>query len=467
MVKTVFDALDVDGSGLLDEEELFRGLAMIDPEGIGQASDDVDAEEVVQEIVTQTHVGSSLDGMNGGMENGGSSSPVNVPLMMDLSAFERFLIKFMQDRVMRALEPYVNNHALFVRLGGRDLERLRRRPATPFPVTAPMMTLSERPQISNSSNNSSSPLSSLPPSPLSSPLSPLSPHLQSPSFSPPQSPTAAQERPNKLQQQQKKKAISFAPDSEVADSPYSFSTALADGREEWEKKGTGEASGLDSVRIDLTGAVWIRQVPTGIGTDSSSSADVQESTFSSAATAAAAAASSSGIDGGAGGLSKQELELKSNLAATEAELQAALEEHTAVESATAKEMEEMGDALMEALAKAEAEGKRAAAAEAALAKAQEEGKALAARAAEDEKATDELTDKLMKALAAQHTAVLAQREAEKALERAKRDSIAADVADDVAGAAGAAAGAFAAAGSAAGALLEVPTIEVPDFLAGW
>ena len=74
---------------------------------------------------------------------------------------------------------------------------------------------------------------------------------------------------------------------------------------------------------------------------------------------------------------------------------------------------------------------------------------------------------LMKALAAQHTAVLAQREAEKALERAKRDSIAADVADDVAGAAGAAAGAFAAAGSAAGALLEVPTIEVPDFLAGW
>ena len=144
-------------------------------------------------------------------------------------------------------------------------------------------------------------------------------------------------------------------------------------------------------------------------------------------------------------------ELRQSLEVTEAELQKALEKKAATETALGKEMDEMGDAMMNALASEKKVNKRAEEAEAELEKLRTENEQLRRQADEDAEGHDEIMDKLMKALAAQHAAVLKQKDAEKALARVKRDSMASDVAEDM-----------------AGALTSMTSvIEVPDFLAGW
>ena len=175
-----------------------------------------DNEEVavVQNILAQTSLGSSLDTTAADVVGGQNRSGMKE---LDLSAFERFLIKFMQDRVMRALEPYVANHALFVRLGGRDLSRLKREYEVSN-ATAAMETVKTTLDAAKDEKNG--------------------------------------DHPNAVAQiigtdvdGSTGKAASTGEDGGP------FSAALADGREEWERKGAGEASALGAVRLDLSGVV--------------------------------------------------------------------------------------------------------------------------------------------------------------------------------------------------------------------
>ena len=173
-----------------------------------------DNEEVavVQNILAQTSLGSSLDTTAADVVGGQNRSGMKE---LDLSAFERFLIKFMQDRVMRALEPYVANHALFVRLGGRDLSRLKREYEVSN-ATAAMETVKTTLDAAKDEKNGDHP----------NPVAHSGTDVDGSTG----------------------KAVSTGEDGP-------FSAAVADGREEWERKGAGEASALGAVRLDLSGVV--------------------------------------------------------------------------------------------------------------------------------------------------------------------------------------------------------------------
>ena len=187
---------------------------MLDPMGSWLQPDNEEVA-VVQNILAQTSLGSSLDTTAADVVGGQNRSGMKE---LDLSAFERFLIKFMQDRVMRALEPYVANHALFVRLGGRDLSRLKRE----YEVsnsTAAMETVKTTLDAAKDEKNGDHP----------------------------------NQKVAQIIGTDVDGSTGKATTSTGEDGP--FSAALADGREEWERKGAGEESALGAVRLDLSGVV--------------------------------------------------------------------------------------------------------------------------------------------------------------------------------------------------------------------
>jgi len=91
MVKKIFDAIDMDGSGVIDREELAAAIIRFDRNHDPQFLDRVLEEENLTEMEVD----------------------------MTYPQFEEFLIRFLQHQFFESLETYVTNKALFLRLGGR------------------------------------------------------------------------------------------------------------------------------------------------------------------------------------------------------------------------------------------------------------------------------------------------------------------------------------------------------------
>jgi len=91
MVKKIFDAIDMDGSGVIDREELAAAIIRFDRNHDPQFLDRVLEEENL----------------------------VDMEVDMTYPQFEEFLIRFLQHQFYENLETYVTNKQLFMRLGGR------------------------------------------------------------------------------------------------------------------------------------------------------------------------------------------------------------------------------------------------------------------------------------------------------------------------------------------------------------
>jgi hypothetical protein len=91
MVKKIFDAIDMDGSGVIDREELAAAIIRFDRNHDPLFLDRVLEEENLTEMEVD----------------------------MTYPQFEEFLIRFLQHQFFESLETYVTNKALFLRLGGR------------------------------------------------------------------------------------------------------------------------------------------------------------------------------------------------------------------------------------------------------------------------------------------------------------------------------------------------------------
>lgn len=91
MVKKIFDGIDMDGSGVIDREELAAAIIRFDRNHDPQFLDRVLEEENL----------------------------VDMEVDMTYPQFEEFLIRFLQHQFYENLETYVTNKQLFLRLGGR------------------------------------------------------------------------------------------------------------------------------------------------------------------------------------------------------------------------------------------------------------------------------------------------------------------------------------------------------------
>uniref|UniRef100_A0A7S2RC50 Uncharacterized protein n=1 Tax=Rhizochromulina marina TaxID=1034831 RepID=A0A7S2RC50_9STRA len=91
MVRNIFDAVDMDGSGVIDREELAAAIMRFD-----RNHDPLFLDKVLErENINETDAD------------------------MNYQQFEEFLIKFLQHEFYETLEPYVTNKKLFAKIGGR------------------------------------------------------------------------------------------------------------------------------------------------------------------------------------------------------------------------------------------------------------------------------------------------------------------------------------------------------------
>jgi hypothetical protein len=91
MVKKIFDSIDMDGSGMIDREELAAAIIRFDRNHDPEFLDRVLEEENLTEMEVD----------------------------MTYPQFEEFLIGFLQHQFYECLEHFVTNKQLFLRLGGR------------------------------------------------------------------------------------------------------------------------------------------------------------------------------------------------------------------------------------------------------------------------------------------------------------------------------------------------------------
>ena len=161
-IAMVFNALDVDKKGLISKSALARGIhsfdASGDPEGAldvvfieessAIAGDDV-AETLDPSIdiskLTGGQLRTHLKRLNCSLATPGVTGPPRKAILaqrledvrrsangnsddseltIDVEAFERYLVRFLQHQFYRCIEGYVTNRAEFLALGGRDLQGL-------------------------------------------------------------------------------------------------------------------------------------------------------------------------------------------------------------------------------------------------------------------------------------------------------------------------------------------------------
>lgn len=165
-IAMVFNALDVDKKGLISKSALARGIhsfdASGDPEGaldvvFIEESNLVAADGAVETLdpsidiskLTGGQLRTHLKRLNCGLETPGVTGPPrklilaqrleearrsaysssgisddDSELTVDVEAFERYLVRFLQHQFYRCIEGYVTNRAEFLALGGRDLQGL-------------------------------------------------------------------------------------------------------------------------------------------------------------------------------------------------------------------------------------------------------------------------------------------------------------------------------------------------------
>ena len=166
-IAMVFNALDVDKKGLISKSALARGIhsfdASGDPEGaldvvfIEESSLVVAGDGAVETIdpsidvskLTGGQLRTHLKRLGCGLETPGVTGPPrklilaqrlegarrsanrssgisddDSELTVDVDAFERYLVRFLQHQFYRCIEGYVTNRAEFLVLGGRDLQGL-------------------------------------------------------------------------------------------------------------------------------------------------------------------------------------------------------------------------------------------------------------------------------------------------------------------------------------------------------